>query len=87
MAQLILPVAESCPHVQVVPRLQKGRLLRAWISLLQNQSLEVYRTERYGFPQLGVRASRTIVSGISALTFLNATLHPALFLEISPRLG
>jgi hypothetical protein len=37
--------------------------------LLQDQSLEMCRTELHGFAQLGVRTSRTIVGGISALPF------------------
>jgi hypothetical protein len=81
------PSAESCPHVQILPRLQKGKLLRAWMSLLHDQSLEIFRTERYGFPQLGVRTSRTIFGGISALTFLNAALHPALFVDDLAEVG
>jgi hypothetical protein len=73
--------AERCPHVRVVPRLQKSKLLRAWTSLLQDQSLEIYLTERYGYPQLGVRTTRAIVGEISTLTFLNAALHPAIFAD------
>jgi hypothetical protein len=79
--------AKDCPHVQVLPRLQKGKLLRAWMSLLQDQSLEIFCTERYGFPQLGVRTSRTIIGGISALTFLNAALHPSLFVDDLAEVG
>jgi hypothetical protein len=78
---------EACSHVQILPRLQKGKLLRAWMSLLQDQSLQVYRTERYGFPQLGVRTSRTNFGGISALTFRNAALHPALFVDDVAEVG
>ena len=85
--QLIVPALRVAPHVQILPRLQKGKLLRAWMSLLHDQSLEIYRTERYGFPQLGVRTSRTIFGGISALTFLNDALHPALFVDDLAEVG
>jgi hypothetical protein len=39
----------TCPHIQVLLK-PKSKLLRAWMSLLQDQSLDVYCTERYGFP-------------------------------------
>jgi len=79
--------AAESPLVTVLPRLQKGKLLRAWMNFLQDQSLEIHRKDRYGRSQLGVLKTRANVGEISALTFLSAALHPAMFADDLAKVG
>jgi hypothetical protein len=59
----------------VLPRLQRGKLLRAWSDFLKDTSLVIKRTDRYGAPQLAIWARRPVSGIISALSFVIASLH------------
>lgn len=87
MDQALIYSAENCDHVALLPRLQKGKLLRAWTQFLDDPSLVIKRTDRYGDPQLAVWTQRPVTNILTALSFVIAALHPSVRSEKTTAVG